>query len=105
MHVRDNCVRISFFMLPWWKLKIRGLATIFSEHLMASTCQTCVGPIDLPDEHEFYVACLGLAHAEAVFTDSTCAHCAKLPGRTLRTRRDMVCAITGTRPAPAWRRR
>lgn len=32
------------------------------------------GPIDLPDPHAHCIACLGLAHAEAAFSESDGVH-------------------------------
>lgn len=68
---------------------------------MAATCQICAGPIDPPDLHQFCVTCLGLAHAEAALTDDTCAHCAELPVRALRARREVARATAGMRPTAA----
>ncbi|KAK2887454.1 hypothetical protein Q8A67_015682 [Cirrhinus molitorella] len=54
---------------------------------MATICKICAGPIEPPDQHD---ACLGLVHAEAALDDSSCGHCADLPARVLRARRDVA---------------
>lgn len=69
---------------------------------MTSTCRTCSGPIVPPDTHRFCVACLGLAHAEAVLMeDLTCAHFADLPVCALRARREMARATAEIGPTAA----
>ncbi len=77
-------------------------ATITSESstspvkfLMATVCKICAGPIEPLDHHLHCVACLGPAHAEAALDESDCGHCADLPARVLRARRDMVCGLFG----------
>ncbi|KAA0702862.1 Tetratricopeptide repeat protein 29 [Triplophysa tibetana] len=50
-----------------------------------------------PDTHEHCIACLGPAHAEAAFCESDHAHCADLPARVLRTRRNIARGIIGSR--------
>ncbi len=50
------------------------------EFNMATVCKICVGPIEPPDQHFHWVACLGLAHAEAALDKSDCGHCANPPG-------------------------
>ncbi|XP_056593677.1 uncharacterized protein LOC130412904 [Triplophysa dalaica] len=64
---------------------------------MASYCRFCAGPIDPQDTHEHCIACLGLAHAEAAFCESDCVHCADLPARVLRTRRNIARGNIGSR--------
>ncbi|XP_056608266.1 uncharacterized protein LOC130425869 [Triplophysa dalaica] len=64
---------------------------------MASYCRLCAGPIDPQDTHEHCIACLGLAHAETAFCESDCAHCADLPARVLRTRRNIARGNIGSR--------
>ncbi|KAF4113460.1 hypothetical protein G5714_006005 [Onychostoma macrolepis] len=68
---------------------------------MATVCKICAGPIEPPDQHDHCVACLGLAHAEAALVESDCGHCADLPARVLRTRRDMIRGLFGVRPTAA----
>ncbi|KAF4116088.1 hypothetical protein G5714_003577 [Onychostoma macrolepis] len=67
---------------------------------MATVCKICAGPIEPPDQHDHCVACLGLAHAEAALVESDCGHCADLPARVLRTRRDMIRGLFGLFAAP-----
>ncbi|KAA0724027.1 hypothetical protein E1301_Tti019926 [Triplophysa tibetana] len=62
---------------------------------MASFCCLCAGPIDPQDTHEHCITCLGLAHAEAASCESDCAHCADLPARALRTRRNIAREMIG----------
>ncbi|KAF4106441.1 hypothetical protein G5714_012431 [Onychostoma macrolepis] len=62
---------------------------------MATVCKIYAGPIEPPDQHDHCVACLGLAHAEAALVESDCGHCADLPARVLRTRRDMIRGLFG----------
>ncbi len=62
---------------------------------MASVCRICAGPIEPLDQHPHCVACLGLAHAEAALDESDCGHCADLPVRVLRARRDVVRGLFG----------
>ncbi len=82
---RDNYVRIFSFMTDSCK--------------MTSYCRICAGLIgNPPDNHSHCVACLGLAHAEAALEESDCAHCADLPLRVLRTRRNVVRGLFGVRP-------
>ncbi len=69
-----------------------------AEFIMATMCKICAGPIEPPDQHDHCFACLGLAHAEAVLDESDCGHCADLPARVLRTRRDVVRGLFGVRP-------
>ncbi len=66
------------------------------EFVMASVCKICAGPIEPLDHHLYCVACLGLAHAEAALDESDCGHCADLPVRVLRARRDVVRGLFGT---------
>ncbi len=65
------------------------------EFVMATVCKICAGPIEPLDHHLHCVACLGLAHAEAALDKSDCGHCADLPVRVLRARRDMVRGLFG----------
>ncbi len=65
------------------------------ELVMASVCKICAGPIEPLDQHPHCVACLGLAHAEAALDESDCGHCADLPVRVLRARRDVVRGLFG----------
>ncbi len=65
------------------------------EFVMASVCKICAGPIEPLDQHLHCVACLGLAHAEAALDESDCGHCADLPVRVLRARRDVVRGLFG----------
>ncbi len=65
------------------------------EFVMASVCKICAGPIEPLDHHLHCVACLGLAHAEAALDESDCGHCADLPVRVLRARRDVVRGLFG----------
>ncbi len=65
------------------------------ELVMASVCKICAGPIEPLDQHLHCVACLGLAHAEAALDESDCGHCADLPVRVLRARRDVVRGLFG----------
>ncbi len=65
------------------------------EFVMATVCKICAGPIEPLDHHLHCVACLGLAHAEAVLDESDCGHCAVLPADVLRARRDMVRNLFG----------
>ncbi len=66
---------------------------------MTSYCRICAGQIGNPlDNHSHCVACLGLAHAEAALEESDCAHCADLPLRVLRTRRNVARGLFGVRP-------
>ncbi len=65
------------------------------ELVMASICKICAGPIEPLDQHPHCVACLGLAHAEAALDESDCGHCADLPVRVLRARRDVVRGLFG----------
>ncbi|KAK2916896.1 hypothetical protein Q8A67_001270 [Cirrhinus molitorella] len=71
------------------------------EFIMATICKICAGPIEPPDQHDHCVACLGLVHAEAALDDSNCGHCADLPARVLRARRDVARGLFGMRPAAA----
>ncbi len=68
---------------------------------MTSYCRICAGPIVPPDSHDHCIACLGLAHAEAALEESDCAHCADLPMRVLRTRRNVARCPFGVRPTVA----
>ncbi|KAF4110748.1 hypothetical protein G5714_007779 [Onychostoma macrolepis] len=63
---------------------------------MATVCKICAGPIELPDQHDHCVACLGLAHTEVALDESDCGHCADLPAR-----RDMIRGLFGVRPTAA----
>ncbi len=80
------------------------------EFVMATVCKICVGPIEPLDHHLHCVAYLGLAHAEAALDESDCGHCADLPVRVLRARRDMVRGLFGMGltaaggPPLSWRR-
>ncbi len=84
------------------------------ELVMASVCKICAGPIEPLDQHLHCVACLGLAHAEAALDESDCGHCADLPVRVLRARRDVVRGLFGVgltaasvaagEPPLSWRR-
>ncbi len=65
------------------------------EFIMATVCKICAGPIEPLDHHLHCVACLGLAHAEAVLDESDCGHCADLPVHVLRARRDMARGLFG----------
>ncbi len=66
---------------------------------MTSYCRICAGPIENPpDSHDHCIACLGLAHPEAALEESDCAHCADLPLRVLRTRRNVARGLFGVRP-------
>ncbi len=65
------------------------------EFMMATVCKICTGPIKPLDHHLHCVACLGLAHAEAALDESDCRHCADLPVRVLRARRNMVRGLFG----------
>lgn len=71
------------------------------EFTMATICKICAGPIEPPDQHDYCVACLGLAHAEAALDESNCGHCVDLPARLLRIRRDMARGLFGMRPTAA----
>ncbi len=68
---------------------------------MTSYCRICAGPIVPPDSHDHCIACPGLAHAEAALEESDCAHCADLPIRVLRTRRNVARGPFGVRPTAA----
>ncbi|KAL1278055.1 hypothetical protein QQF64_024728 [Cirrhinus molitorella] len=68
---------------------------------MATICKICAGQIEPPDQRDHCVACLGLVHAEAALDDSNCGHCADLPARVLRARRDVARGLFGVRPAAA----
>ncbi len=68
---------------------------------MTSYCRICAGPIVPPDSHGHCIACLGLAHTEAALEESDCAHCADLPMRVLRTRRNVARGLFGVRPTAA----
>ncbi len=70
--------------------------------MMTSYCRICAAPIENPpDGHDHCIACLGLAHAEAVLEESDCAQCADLPLRVLRTRRNVARGLLGVRPTAA----
>lgn len=38
-------------------------------------CTTCAGPLDLPDDHNRCVYCLGCTHPEAAIEEPECPHC------------------------------
>ncbi len=65
------------------------------EFIMATVCKICAGPIEPLDHHLHCIACLGLAHAEAVLDESDCGHCADLLVHVLRARRDMTRGLFG----------
>lgn len=60
-----------------------------------------MGPIDPPDPHKHCIACLGLAHTEAAFSESDCVHCTDLPAHVSRTLRNIACGLTGMRSTAA----
>ncbi len=85
INARNNYVRIFSFTTDSCK--------------MTSYCRICAGPIENPpDSHDHCIACLGLAHPEAALEESDCAHCADLPLRVLRTRRNVARGLFGVRP-------
>ena len=67
---------------------------------MADLCRICAGPIDPPHTYEYYAACLGPAHANAAFLDSTCVHCANLPVRTENQEGFLLILLRGRGPLP-----